>query len=158
MAQVIPLHRRNLVPKFISYIEKYCPNPSKLLDVGAGPIGVLFKSHYKDRYMGLDLYGEHESIADAEHLPFKDSLFDLVTAWTVVEHLKNPYLCIKEMLRVSNYMVMLTVGYTRQDMDADPTHFYAWTPKTFKQLLELYGYPVEVSISTGIMGVIVKDV
>jgi hypothetical protein len=127
-----------------------------MLDVGAGPISTLLKEHYKDRYLDLDLEGTHESIADAEHLPFQDNIFDLVTAWTVIEHLKNPYLCIKEMLRVSNYMVILTTGYTKQDMDADPTHLYCWTPKTLKQLLELHGYPVEVSITTGIMGVIKK--
>ena len=152
----MPLHRRVLVPKFIRYIEERRPQPRRLLDVGCGLLDPLFKEHFKNAYLGIDIYGRHDSLADAEHLPFHDEVFDVVTAWSVIEHLRNPYLCIKEMVRVSSQFVIMTTNYTTRDIEGDPTHLYAWTPKTFKQFLELHGYPVEVSITTGIMGVMTK--
>lgn len=152
----IPLHRRVLVPRFIGYIKEHHPHPYMLLDVGCGLLDPLFKEHFKDAYLGIDIYGRHDSLADIQYLPFRDGSFDLVTAWSVIEHVKNPYLCVKEMLRVSSHKVILTTDFTAQHKDGDPDHLYSWTPKTFKQFLLLHGYPVEVSITTGIMGVIEK--
>jgi hypothetical protein len=47
--------------------------------------------------------------ASAKHLPFRNDVFETVTAFEVIEHLDNPFLAIKEMLRVCNSKIVLLV-------------------------------------------------
>lgn len=46
------------------------------------------------KYKGVDV------IADGHYLPFKDKVFDVVTAFEVLEHLRQPWVAIKEINRV----------------------------------------------------------
>jgi len=46
-------------------------------------------------------------VADAEHLPFKDSVFAVVFSSHVIEHVHNPFLMLKEMCRVSKRKVVV---------------------------------------------------
>jgi len=44
---------------------------------------------------------------DVQHLPFRDSIFEKVYSSHVIEHVKDPYLLFKEMLRTSNSKVVI---------------------------------------------------
>jgi len=44
-------------------------------------------------------------LADAQHLPFRNNVFEKVTSTSVLEHVKNPMLMLSEMARVSNRFI-----------------------------------------------------
>lgn len=48
-------------------------------------------------------------LADADHLPFKEDIFPTVTTFTLLQNMPNPLNTIRELLRVSNGVVAITV-------------------------------------------------
>ena len=46
-------------------------------------------------------------VCDAQYLPFRDSVFDEVYSHHVIEHLRNPYLFLKETIRISKDKVII---------------------------------------------------
>lgn len=46
-------------------------------------------------------------LCDVQHLPFKDAIFEEVFCSHVIEHVDNPYLLFKEMIRVSKSKVTI---------------------------------------------------
>jgi ubiquinone/menaquinone biosynthesis C-methylase UbiE len=45
--------------------------------------------------------------ASIEYLPFRDRTFEHVKSYHVIEHVDKPYLALKELIRVSNYHVVI---------------------------------------------------
>ncbi|HIH43704.1 MAG TPA: class I SAM-dependent methyltransferase [Candidatus Methanoperedenaceae archaeon] len=101
-----PLWRR-----WVKIIRKYKPQ-GILLDAGCGEGYFL---HYAERYFqthGIDLseYGIRETCSRATrsalhiggitHMGYKDSIFDVVTSFDVLEHLDNPESAIRECRRI----------------------------------------------------------
>lgn len=141
-AQVaIMSERERLVPTFVKFIEQLHPNPENILDVGCGPLRDAFRRQYGKRYTGLDLLNTpypKDIVGDAHKMPrLKDQSYDVVTAWSVLEHLHNPAIALKEMFRITRHVLIISTDLTRQDQDGDPTHLYCWTPKVFRQFLNL---------------------
>ncbi len=142
--------RERLLPLFVKFIEQLHPGPESILDVGCGPLRNSFRKHYgKKVYTGLDVPNSgypKDLIGDAHSMPkLEDKSFDVVTAWSVLEHLENPAIALKEMFRVTKQVLIVSTDYTRHDKDNDPTHLYCWTPKVFGQFLRLAeGYEVRV--------------
>ena len=46
-------------------------------------------------------------LADASHLPFKDGVFEVVKASHLLEHLRNPFRALEEILRVTTKEIVL---------------------------------------------------
>jgi len=46
-------------------------------------------------------------LCDAQHLPFKDKTFSFVYSSHVIEHVDNPFLMLKELIRVANSKVLI---------------------------------------------------
>jgi len=81
----------------------------KILDVGSGHHPLVQATHLVDKYpnsnaerRGQDLViGDRIFVkADIECLPFDDNSFDFVNASHVIEHTKNPYRAVSELMRV----------------------------------------------------------
>ncbi|MFA5365941.1 MAG: class I SAM-dependent methyltransferase, partial [Candidatus Bathyarchaeia archaeon] len=87
-----------------------------ILDVGCGTAGLAkgdvnvdFFREGRNVQVGEQLVGEmcvpklikNFVVADACHLPFRDGCFSLVYSSHVIEHVVDPVLMFKEMLRVS---------------------------------------------------------
>ena len=80
----------------------------KLLDVGFNACSLHDKIREKfssEQIFGIDIvidkkYKGNYVKASAEHMPFKDSVFDCVIAGELVEHLKKPELFVKEAERI----------------------------------------------------------
>lgn len=98
------------VEKFLKKIKA-----KRVLDVGCHGgkfTSIVSESLSKAKIFGIDISREAISYADkkypminfvvarAEHLPFENSSFDLVTCFEVLEHLENPALAIKEINRI----------------------------------------------------------
>lgn len=93
---------------FSSFIPKYAFD--SLLDVGCGE-GLLFNNimglNKFKLLVGVDLIKDHKGqyqhvVADAARLPFKNSAFSLVTAFSLIEHIPKDQrkMFYKEMRRV----------------------------------------------------------
>ena len=99
------------------------------LDVGCGylPSGDvncdLFVKNVGHRPMPKDLSGlplkpkkiSNFILCDVQYLPFKDSVFEEVFSSHVIEHVDNPFLLFKEMLRVSNSKIVVVCPHKLGD-------------------------------------------
>ncbi|MGB2600017.1 MAG: class I SAM-dependent methyltransferase [Candidatus Omnitrophota bacterium] len=84
----------------------------KILDIGCGPRGSLEWAHNASERVGLDplvesyhkLGIEHHKMkyvsAPAEHIPFPDGYFDVVTSFNSLDHVDNLEESINEIVRV----------------------------------------------------------
>ena len=79
-------------------VDKVIKGPKKLLDIGCGPCFAKdIANPYNIEVIGLDIasaltpYWQHYKIpavvATSSEMPFKDSIFDVVMAWDVMEHI-----------------------------------------------------------------------
>src|SRR5208283_4536715 len=69
-------------------------------------------------------------VADAAHLPFQSGVFDEVVSTSVVEHVKEPELMVREMWRVTKYKVFITCPHRLGDYKK-PFHINFFTRKWF---------------------------
>jgi ubiquinone/menaquinone biosynthesis C-methylase UbiE len=87
-------------------------NNKKILDIGCGPRGSLEWAHNASKRVGLDpLAGSYRKLgieqhkmeyvsAPAEHIPFPDGYFDVVTSFNSLDHVDNLEESINEIIRV----------------------------------------------------------
>lgn len=92
-----------------------------ILDVGCGSL--------KRGDIGVDLSKNPlvDVIADAQHIPFKEEVFDHVVSHHVLEHLPKPEIAIKEMLRVSKGRVRIVCPHKfghYAKITSDHIHFF----------------------------------
>ena len=107
-----------------------------LLDVGCGqkPYASIFEP-YIASYTGLEhpdtIHGrEHvDTWGEATAMPFPDESFDSVVSFSVLEHLEEPDVAIREMYRVlrSSGTVLLQVPFIWGIHEA-PRDFFRFTP------------------------------
>ena len=98
---------QNLI-ETLNYIKKDFENQKsiKVLDLGCGnkPYESLVINYLKNvKYIGIDYYNENADIKldlNKDKLPFKDNEIDFIICTEVLEHLYDPFHCIKEMKRV----------------------------------------------------------
>lgn len=133
----------------LSYLEGILKNEGaiSLLDVGCGTGRVL--AHLRDTSPGLHLHGIEPSAAmleqcvrkgldgtsltqgDACHLPFEDGAFDIVTAFGVLHHIKEPQRAISEMIRTSKKAVIIS--------DHNVYGWGSWSSRVVKNSLRVFG-------------------
>jgi ubiquinone/menaquinone biosynthesis C-methylase UbiE len=135
----------------------------RLLDVGCG-LGFVLEAAVARGWdaSGVDVSGRvveicrqkglDSHVVTDDRLPFDDQSFDIVTAWSVIEHMGDVREALDEWRRVLRPGGLLVVDTS----DADclkvrllgaryrrfwrPEHTYAFTPRTLVQLLEKAGY------------------
>ena len=119
------------------------------LEVGAG------SSRLHPALVTLDLIpGPNVDVcANAECLPFRDAVFDVVVSQEVLEHLRDPFRAMREMQRVLKpegliyCQVPFVVGY-----HPGPTDFWRFTREGILELIKQAGlrcYAIEVAVGTG---------
>jgi len=98
----------------------------KILDVGCGTC-ILFENIYDEDkiFVGVDIsekilregwkkFRDKTNLflvsADAEHLPFRDKVFDTIFAITLIQNLPNPIISLKEIKRVSKREASIVVS------------------------------------------------
>lgn len=83
---------------------------------------------------------ENFTLCDAQYLPFRDNAFDEAYSSHVIEHVKNPFLVLKEMIRVAKCKIVIFCPHRLGDrmQGKNPFHINllnkSWFYKTTKSL------------------------
>lgn len=95
---------------FRKYLKNYINNNSIILDAGCGNNGIIseFKSTTRliigidvnEKLLSENKIVDKKIIADLEHIPLDSNSVDIVISEFVLEHLDNPSLAFKEILRI----------------------------------------------------------
>lgn len=131
------------------------------LDVGCGNGKYVFALEKKMKSLGCDLveFRDWEAnkelfkICDASELPYQDKTFDSVSAFELLEHIKNPNQAISEFKRLSKKYIIISVPNCETYSDlkragltfwhyTDPTHVNFFTEKTLNSFLVDQGIEV----------------
>lgn len=83
-------------------------------------------------------------IADACHLPFRNDTFDSVYSTHVIEHMKNPVVFFKELIRVTKNMVFLKCPH-RYWRPQQESHLSFLNVKWFHEALKNFPHKVELT-------------
>lgn len=140
----------------------------RVLDIGCGKGEFLYKMQNK----GWEVFGveaspiistctreklgiKHIYNQDLLNLTLPEDFFDVVTLWHVIEHLPDPLGTLKKINRLlkedgaliidcPNFNSLTRRVFREKWYPLDlPRHFYQFTPKTLKRMLELIGFVVE---------------
>lgn len=115
-----------------SLIDKY-PD-GLILDCGAGRRNV-----YYDNVVNFEIvnYDTTDIIGVGERLPFKDNSFDAVVSIAVLEHVKDPFLCAREIIRVlkPGGELYCCVPFL-QPLHGYPHHYYNMSHQGLKSLFD----------------------
>jgi SAM-dependent methyltransferase len=124
------------------------PN-NRLLDLGSAD-GALVKTA---RRHGLQAHGlDVTDNIDFEHdrLPYEEAVFDVITAVSLIEHLRSPSLMLKESMRVlkpGGGLIIVTPNWRHsyRIFFDDPTHVHPYSDRSIGFLLRGAGFgPVVV--------------
>jgi SAM-dependent methyltransferase len=105
----------------------------------------------------------------AEHIPYDDNSFDVVTSFEVIEHIMEPDRLFQEawrVLRTGGYLILQTPNYPikrvydvlywikgdRRDPYDDPTHLSPHGFKLLRQRAESAGFIIERQVGRNILG------
>ncbi len=138
---------------------------SWILDVGCGSGGFLhqLRQYCHCRVNGVDFSENAVRSAKQRYnldivqgrifdVPFADNTFDLITAWSCIEHLDNPAAAIQKMwslckpsgrlfIKTPNYQSFAAKWFRDKWYHLDcPRHLYLFSPQTIKKLLNRCGF------------------
>ena len=155
----------------------------RILDVGCGEgftVRHLYEQGISAAMVGVDYSpaalawsrANHDamsplSLADAHHLPFPDSSYDLVLCLEVLEHLPDSSLGLRELLRVSRDYGLVSVphepffrganfirGKHLRALGNDPEHLHTYGGRAFQRLVAVqaevvwsgYSFPWQIAL------------
>ena len=92
------------IKRIIFELNKMKEKP-RVLIIGGGSIGYLMESFYNNpeiELISFDIYSSSfvQFIGDAHNIPIESSFFDCVIIQTVLEHVLEPHIVVKEIARV----------------------------------------------------------
>jgi len=133
-------------------IKKYLKLSGKILDVGCGTAEFLVKVASHCEVYGIEPDADFAKLARmrmkinnvegeviravGEYLPFKDNSFDIVTSFSVLEHVQDPLKVIDEMLRVSKKFVY--IHFPNYAYPYEPHYKIFWIPLMPKIVGKIY--------------------
>lgn len=104
---------------------------------------------------------------DAQHLPFKDNCFEMAYSSNVLEHVKNPYKMLREMIRVARNRIELLIPNWISGREPEHSHYFSkkWVLKTlrsmgvyhvacryeFKPLRKFFPFPMPLEMSVTVI-------
>lgn len=107
------------------------------LDVGSGC------KYPADVNVDVDKCFPVDVVADVDHLPFKDKVFDVVTCFHVIEHVRDPQTALDELVRVSRKVVHIKVPWRFSwTAKSDPTHLHVFRSSCFRKYAGLKGLSI----------------
>lgn len=161
---------RRFLKKILSEIKFL--RPKIVLDAGCGEAFVLKSLLDSGRNLesltGIDISKKAINMAkkmvpqarfgvmDIRNIESDDNHFDLVLCLETIEHIKNPEKALREIVRVSNKYILLSVPWEPffslanllrlkniSLFGKDPEHVNFWSVRAFKKFIEANGLKVE---------------
>lgn len=157
---------RNFIYSFISFGETTDLSGKKILDLGCGEgmmMHQLSKKWPKANISGLDIRHDLLTIAkqmalnadciagSVYEIPLKDESYDFVICTEVLEHLHEPELALKEIMRVGKKFFLFSVpnepwwrianmarGAYLYDLGNTPGHLNHWRKSAFLKFISKY--------------------
>ena len=121
----------------------------KSLDVGCGAspkgtvnVDLFIESTVHRSYKIKPKHIKNFVQADACHLPFKKDSFDMVYCFHVVEHVQNPILLIRELIRVSKKQVIIECPHWISWGAKKPGHINFFRTNWFHKVLANYTHDI----------------
>jgi SAM-dependent methyltransferase len=146
-----PTHREG--PDLDLLVEWCEPGPDvKVLDVATGGGHVARRLREEDcTVVTVDPAPgmKADVVAPADHLPFEDGSFDVVTCRIAAHHFPDIAAAVAEMARVSNRLLVIEDNVFRGDQVEeaerlrDPTHVRCYSEDEWKELITDAGFEVE---------------
>lgn len=119
----------------------YDPIAQSLIDRHAGGMildnGCGFKSFYDERIINFEIapYPTTDVLGIGELLPFQDNSFDLVFSLLVLEHVRDPWACAREIQRVLKPGgTLYAIVPFLQPFHGYPNHYYNMSASGLKNL------------------------
>lgn len=143
-------HFESTIEDAVAHFAAGLPERARVLDAGAGEsrhAGAFARQHY----VGVDLaigdtswnYRRLDSIADLEHLPFRDACFDAALMIVTIEHLKEPGAALAEIGRVLRTGARILVVAPHQwEVHQAPHDYFRYTRYGLEYLFEKTGFRV----------------
>jgi 2-polyprenyl-3-methyl-5-hydroxy-6-metoxy-1,4-benzoquinol methylase len=158
---------------YLSFLEKKI-NKGKLLDIGCGTgfflnwakrrgwqVWGLDPSEFACRYASQN-YGLNIFNAELSEINFSEEFFDVVTLWSVIEHVQEPLNLLLEVNRILKKKGMLGLSvpnigsweakiFKERWGNLSPGHLYYFDIRTIKLLLKKTGFvPVKITTIGGL--------
>ena len=134
----------NYDEKALRLIEKHADGI--ILDNGSG----LRKTYYSN-VVNFEIadYPTTDVLGTGEELPFKNDCFDAVFSLSVLEHVRDPFKCVSEIMRVlkPGGDLFIAVPFL-QPFHGYPNHYYNMTSSGLENLFEGVAEIDEVGVST----------
>jgi SAM-dependent methyltransferase len=136
--------------------------------VQAAMVGVDFSPTALAWNQAHQMSGSPLNVADVRHLPFPEGSFDLVLCLEVLEHLPDSALGLRELLRVSQDYVLVSVphepffrvanflrGKHLRALGNDPEHLHNYSGSDFRRLVSAqahvvwhgYSFPWQIALA-----------
>jgi SAM-dependent methyltransferase len=115
-------------------IDGAAGNGGMVLDCGAG-----WRQRMRPNVITTEIlrYPSTDVVAVGEHLPFRDGAFDAVLSLHVLEHVKNPFVCARELVRVLKPGgTLFAVTPYVVSVHGYPFHFFNPTPSGLRALFD----------------------
>jgi len=125
-----------------------------ILDVGCGTLNRNFPI-LKSNVINIDIQKTNfnkeflDILCDAQYLPFRNEMFEIVYASHVMEHVFNPIQFLNELKRVSKRKVIIKVPRLTRKFDYYESHghIFTWSKISLEHLLLLVFNNVEIYYS-----------
>jgi SAM-dependent methyltransferase len=141
---------RSAVTAYMREVARQIPPESLVLDAGAGDCRYrpLFAGR---RYVAIDAavgkglqYAGLDVLGDLEVLPFREKTFDAACCMNVLEHVRQPEACLREIHRVlkPEGIIYVMVPLFAREHQA-PHDYFRYTSYGIRYLLERSGFAVE---------------
>jgi len=130
--------------------------PTNVLEIGSlqeknqRTIANLRSLFETSKYIGLDMRKGQgvDIVADAEKIPFRDNSFDLIICLETLEHIKRPWVVVKEIERVlTQDGTVITSSQQNYPIHKHPYDYYRYTPFGMASLFDYLREKVVFSIS-----------
>lgn len=138
------------VTAYMGEVAQQIPPDNLVLDAGAGDCRYrpLFTGR---RYVGIDAavgkrlqYGGLDVLGSLDTLPFRDEAFDCALCMNVLEHVRRPEACLREIHRVlkpQGFVYVMVPLFAR--VHQAPHDYFRYTSFGIRYLLERTGFAVE---------------
>lgn len=128
----------------LNFIDKF--RDELILDNGCG-----LRNVYYDNVVNFEIvdYPTTDVLGIGEKLPFKSNVFDAVFSLNVLEHVKNPFECANEIIRVlkPGGILYIVVPFL-QPFHGYPNHYYNMTSSGLRNLFSGKIQVIESSVPT----------